>query len=269
MSTPQPSSVEMRPISAPAQALPVSQSSSSSASISVPTAPTSSAAASRWHSRPVYVAVMMLQATAALAVAAFAVVIAGWVTRPSWAWSFLTWYFFALGGLEFVAILFAAGSVAKQSKVVLIGALFVFAIGTAAVITTGLLMLIPNFRLSFFDACFTPFVSADFQATMVLFEQQYCVTATGSASDFGKWAAWCLALVGTFIQLPWICYIMFHFSVAKVADSTLAFNKLPQLFSSIPVTPAPTVGAKDTSAGCGILFAPTNQSGTLQVLAVS
>ena len=266
MSISRPSTVEMSPLSSSAQAVPVSQSSSPPASLSIPAPPPSAAAASRWHSRPAYLSIMMLQLTAALAVAAFAVVVAGWVSRPSWTWSFLTWYFFALGGLQFVSILFAAGSVAKQSKVVLIGSLFFFAIGTIAVIVTGLLMLIPAFRSSFFDACFTPFVSADFQATMLLFEQQYCVTATGNASDFGKWAAWCLALVGTFIQLPWILYTIFHFSVAKVADNTLAFNKLPLLPSSIPLTVAPTVSiAKDTSAGCGILFAPTNQNGTLQV----
>jgi hypothetical protein len=216
----------------------------------------------------------MLQLLAALAVAAFAVVIAGWQYRPNWLWSFLTWYFFALGGLQLLSILIAVASVAKQSKVFLVGALFAFTVATLAVILTGLLMLIPSFRSAFLSSCFTPFVSAEYIFLMQNFELQYCVVSTDSASDFGRWAAWCLALLGTFVQLPWIVYISIHSAAPNAGDkpSTLGFNKLPQLDPKMPVTLATpvgastTVGAKDMSAGCGILFAPTNQSGTLQVL---
>jgi hypothetical protein len=211
----------------------------------------------------------LLQILASFAVAAFAVVIAGWESRPSWQWSYLTWYFFALGGLQFITVIITALSVGRQRQVVLVGAVLFFAIATLAVILTALLMLIPNFRSSFLNSCFTPFVSADYRALMILFEQQYCVTATVSASDFSKWAAWSLALVGACVQLPWIFYIPFYSSVASVTDnSPLAFNKLPQLEPRLQATPALPAAANDSSGGCGIIFAPTNQSGTLQVPAL-
>ena len=262
MSTPKSATIELQPL--PTQ-------NAQKADLLTPAAfPAASAtlSVSRWHSQSYYVAIMTLQVLAALAVAAFAVVIAGWQYRPSWSWSYLTWYFFALGGIQFFAVFVAAASVAKQSKVFLIGSLFFFTIATLAVILTGLLMLIPDFRSSFLKSCFTPFISAEYQSLMENFELQYCVVATGSASDFGKWAAWCLSLTGSFIQLPWIVYVCFHTPApnSSVQTSTLGFNKLPQLDPTIAVTLAPTVGAKDVSAGCGMLFAPTNQSGTLKVL---
>ncbi len=262
MSAPLPTSVEMKPLE------PVG---SQNAAVSTPTslsAPASPAApASRWHSRPLYLSIAVLQAVAALAVAAFALVVAGWESRPNWVWSYLSWYFFALGGFQFFGALAGVASVAKGSKVILIGSLFFFTIGTLAVIVTSLLMLIPTFRYSFLSSCFTPFASDEYKSLMATFELQYCVSASVSASDFGKWAAWSLGLVATFIQLPWIFYMASYSPTAKPVDKigTLAFNKLPQLAPALAATLAPTVAVKDTSAGCGILFAPTNQSGTLQV----
>jgi hypothetical protein len=262
MTTPLPATLELQPMtSQTAQKAEPIQSTSPPPALSPPSV-------SRWHSPSYYVGINVLQVLAALAVAAFAVVVAGWQHRPGWVWSYISWYFFALGGIQFFSVLVATFSVAKQSKIFLIGALFFFTIATCAVIATGLMMLIPDFRSSFLSSCFTPFVSAEYKLSMVNFEMQYCVTATGSASEFGRWAAWCLALVGTFVQLPWIVYVSFHSPSASVVHkpSPLSFNKLPQLDPSIPVTLAATVGAKDVSGGCGILFAPTNQSGTLQVV---
>jgi hypothetical protein len=265
MSTPLPAVVEMQP-------LPSAVSQNTASPFLKPLAPPSppAAFASRWHSRSYYLSINLLQALAALAVAAFAVVVAGWQYRPNWAWSYLSWYFFALGGLQFLGVVTGVASVAKNSKVVLVGSLFFYTIATLAVVVTSLLMLIPAFRYSFLSSCFTPFATSEYQLIMQNFELQYCVTATVSASDFGKWAAWCLGIVGSFIQLPWIIYICSHSPTAIAADKTgsLAFNKLPQLDAAITVTPAQpaAAAAKDTSAGCGILFAPTNQSGTLQVV---
>jgi hypothetical protein len=263
MSNPHPTAVPMQPLPSLASHAPA-QPPLNSASASSPVTPSTS----RLHSQPYYVAITILQTLAALAVAAFAVVIAGWNSRPSWAWSYLCWYFFALGGLQLFSVWFAVLSAAKQSKGFLIVCLFFFTIGTLAVIVTGLLMLIPAFRSSFLSACFTPFVSGEYVLWMATFELQYCVTSTSSASDFGHWAPWSLALCGAFIQLPWIVYIFSHISNVKAPENAgpLAFNKLPQLDPSIPITNAQATSVvKDTSGGCGILFAPTNQSGTLQV----
>ena len=263
MSNPHPTAVPMQPLPSLASHAPA-QPTLNTASVSPPVTPSTS----RLHSQPYYVAITILQTLAALAVAAFAVVVAGWNSRPSWAWSYLCWYFFALGGLQLFSVWFAVLSAAKQSKGFLIVCLFFFTIGTLAVIVTGLLMLIPAFRSSFFSTCFTPFVSGEYALWMAAFELQYCVTSTSSASDFGHWAPWSLALCGTFIQLPWIVYIFAHISNVKAPENAgpLAFSKLPQLDPSIPITNAQTTSVvKDTSGGCGILFAPTNQSGTLQV----
>ena len=263
MATPQPAAVEMKTMTSF-----VSQNQAPSLPMSLSALPPPATPNSRWHSRPYFLSINMLQLVASLAVAAFAVVIAGWQTRPNWSWSYLSWYFFALGGLQFVAVVAGVAAVARPAKVVLIGSLFFFTLGTLAVIVTSLLMLIPNFRSSFLSSCFVPFATAEYVSTMQVFELQYCVTSTSTASDLGKWAAWCLGLIGTFVQLPWIFYISSHTPGTKVADKTgpLAFNRLPQLHPAMSVALAPTVGVMDTSAGCGILFAPTNQSGTLQVL---
>jgi hypothetical protein len=269
MTTPLPAVVEMQPMPS---GVPQNTALPFLKPLVAPVPP--AASASRWHSRPYYVSITLLQATAALAVAAFAVVIAGWQYRPNWAWSYLSWYFFALGGLQFFGVLIGVASVAKNSKVFLVGSLFFFTIATLAVIVSSLLMLIPAFRYSFLSSCFTPFATAEYQFIMQNFELQYCVIATASASDFGRWAAWCLGIVGSFIQLPWIVYIFSHSPTASAADKagSLAFNKLPQLDpamtvtrAAMTVTPAQPAAVKDTSGGCGILFAPTNQSGTLQV----
>jgi hypothetical protein len=263
MSTSQPAVVEMKTMTSL-----VSQNQAPSPSMSLSALPPPATSNSRWHSRPYFLSINMLQLIASLAVAAFAVVIAGWQSRPDWSWSYLSWYFFALGGLQFVAVVAGIAAAARPVKVVLIGSLFFFTLGTLAVIVTSLLMLIPDFRSSFFSSCFIPFATAEYVSTMRVFELQYCVTSTSSASDLGKWAAWCLGLIGTFVQLPWIFYISSHTPETKVADraGSLAFNRLPQLDPAMSVALAPTVGVTDTSAGCGILFAPTNQSGTLQVL---
>ncbi len=262
MSNPFPTAVQMQPFPSFASQTPA-QSPPNPSAISPPV----THSASRFHSQPYYITITIMQTLAALAVAAFAVVIAGWNSRPSWEWSYLCWYFFALGGLQLFSVLFAVVSVSKQSKVFLIVCLVFFTIGTLAVIVTGLLMLIPAFRSSFLSTCFTPFVSNGYALWMASFELHYCVTSTSSASDFGYWAPWSLALCGTFIQLPWIVYIFSHVSnVAPDNAGPLAFNKLPQLGPSIPITNAQTTSVvKDTSGGCGLLFAPTNQSGTLQV----